>query len=152
MEQVAGWVKQNALLKNEIHYGAWTPVITAATGTHATLTYTAQTGRYTKMLDVVFYSGRIQINAYDATGASGDARFSLPLTVANQAQAQAPSTVRWSGVDIAASAVTVSGQPVQNTKYLRLAENIDNNATSFVQVGALATTDIIAFAGFYFAA
>lgn len=62
--------------------GTWTFAVVGASGSPSGRTYAQQTGRYTRIGNVVFVGGWITINAL-GTGDSGDARFSLPITSAS---------------------------------------------------------------------
>jgi hypothetical protein len=73
---------QNTLTQYDESPAVWTPTITPSSGAFGTLTYTAQTGKATRVGNCVFFQGSITINAFSIGTASGNARFSLPVTCA----------------------------------------------------------------------
>jgi hypothetical protein len=69
----------NAL--DDYEEGTWSPTITFATPGDLSVTYATQTGRYTKIGDVVVANIDIQTSAFTHTTASGELRVSLPFAV-----------------------------------------------------------------------
>jgi hypothetical protein len=71
--------------------GTWTPTITFATPGDVSVTYSVQSGRYTKIGNRVFYSCRVATSAFTYTTASGSLMIAglpfLPATSQNRAQA-----------------------------------------------------------------
>lgn len=130
----------------------WTPEITPTTGSFTTLTYTTQTGKYTRIGNVVYYSAYIAINAFTIGTGSGSARFSLPVAVLNATAANATGTIFMSGVDLGASTRSLAFFPATNTTIGTIYETQDDGAVTTTQCSALAAGDTIAYAGFYFAA
>ena len=59
--------------------GTWTPALNRL-GSAPTLTYTTQTGRYTKIGNKVTVTGEIQINAITSAGSSFNTLVNLPFT------------------------------------------------------------------------
>jgi hypothetical protein len=123
--------------------GTWTPAITGSGG-NPTISYTTQTGQYTQIGNVVFYTATIVISTISS--GSGDARFSMPASVA----VPTVGTANLSGVDVGASTVHINFAPVVSTSYGRLRETQDNAAITATQISALGAGDTIAYAGFYF--
>lgn len=68
--------------------GTWTPTLTAATTPPTGVTYGAQSGYYTRIGNVVFFTGTLTVTSL-GTGAVGTARISLPFT-SSQAVLVAP--------------------------------------------------------------
>jgi hypothetical protein len=151
--EVGGVVKATGLnLGNETmsvyNEGTWTPVITGSVADPDTLTYTTQTGKYTQIGDVVFYHGRIVINAYVLGAGSGDARFSLPGTVGTYDVA---GSVRLSGPNTVASTVGLSFASSPGNAYGLVRQTRDDTTLVNLDLADLAAGDIIAYGGFYFA-
>jgi hypothetical protein len=71
----------NANALDDYEEGTWVPTITFATPGNLSVTYATQTGRYTKIGDVVVANIDIQTSAFTHTTASGELRVSLPFAV-----------------------------------------------------------------------
>ena len=95
--------------------GTWTPGITFATPGDLSVTYSAQTGRYTKIGRFVFIECYVQTSAFTHTSASGVlAVTGLPFTVPNVFQGVAAcafrgwtDTLGWIGARPARDSTTV---------------------------------------------
>jgi hypothetical protein len=123
--------------------GTWTPVITAASS-DPTVTYTTQVGNYFKLGDWVWYQLTITINTI--AGGSGNVHVSLPFTVAANNFLGAARSV---GVDVSASAINLTLNPVSGNAYGRFTTTEDNAAATVVAVADLAHCDTLAAAGFF---
>lgn len=124
--------------------GTWTPAVTGGTS-NPTVAYTTQTGTYTRIGNVVFYTIRIVIDTY--SGGSGTLRISLPVAVGSAAT---NGVVAYSGVDLPASTTDVSFAPTTGAAYGTFLACVDDGAFAGLAVDALAAGDTIRVSGFYF--
>lgn len=123
--------------------GTWSPVITGSTG-NPTITYTLQSGQYTRIGNVVFFSFSVTINTI--SGGSGNAEFSLPLTVG----ATLPTVARPTRIDLPGTSAGVVFVPVATTAIGQLQAIQDDSTSSPVQISNLAANDNLLAAGLYF--
>lgn len=129
--------------------GTWTPAITTSGVAPTTLTYTAQTGEYTRIGRILFYNIRIIINAFTLGPGTGDIRISLPVAVASGAQFTNRGMLSVQGVDMT-TPISIALAPSQGSSIATLVSNQDNAAQVVEQIAALGAGDIIVATGFYF--
>lgn len=138
----------NALTKYK--NSTWSPVITAVTPGTMSITYTTQSGRYTHIGDMCFFTFYIHVNTYSAGTASGELQITMPLTtsVTNAylyTFALASSGLNWPGTPIDTGLEIVAG-----TNKARFYSNQDNGARQYVVPGDLAAGDVISATGWFF--
>ena len=125
--------------------GDWTPTITAGVS-NPTVTYSVQTGKYTKIGRMVSIQGRVQISAI--SGGSGNFRLSgLPFT--NAASIVGAGTSWFSAIDLSAGYSVAGLYFSGNNAFLDLAESGDNVGASQMPIGVIGATFDIAFAFTY---
>jgi hypothetical protein len=159
-EQVAGWATNRFASSVHAHTsartggkltldslsdvvtGTWTPDL-RGTVASPTVTYSAQTGYYTKDGPIVHFHASITINTI--SGGSGDARIFLPFTV------RAPQTVcnvRASGINFPAGNY-YTFTPIAADPTGSIQVTTDDAALATTQVSAFANGDSIAVSGFF---
>ena len=120
--------------------GTWTPAI-EGTGTNPTITYTTQSGTYTRIGDVVHIKATIQINT--TSGGSGSLKIvNLPISSANDSLNNygtiSLSGVNWDTNEQVYSVVT------SNQSVLYLQGMIDNSTTNnTIDIDDIASGDTI---------
>lgn len=130
----------------QLSAGTWSPAITGSSS-NPTVTYTAQTGRYSRIGDVIFFDAYMVINTI--SGGSGDVRVSLP--VANSTGRNTPANAYTSGVDLGGTPVNVLALIPSGAQYALIDSIQDNASVSRLQISGLAAGDGIFLSGFYFA-
>lgn len=123
--------------------GTWSPAITGST-TDPTVTYTTQSGDYTRIGNVIFYRFQVTINTI--SGGSGEARISVPVTNGSVTTVGVAMT---SGVDLPGTPAGMSFTVVASQAFGVLQAMQDNGGVNQVQVSGLAAGDTIRGAGFY---
>lgn len=123
--------------------GTWTLVITGSVS-NPTITYTAQNGKYTRIGNILFYTGFLTINTI--SGGSGDVRVSLPVTVAGPAY----GICLTSGVDLAATPSSLIFVANLGTQIGNVLTVHDNAGLAVVNISGLAAGDRLDITGFYF--
>lgn len=123
--------------------GAWTPVVQGSS-TAGTGTYSAQAGKYTRIGNVVYFSG--YVNWTNLTGAAGNLQIGgLPFTAT--ADSAHPGSVNFSNVDN----LTFSGQLLGTVAGGSTAINLRGAASgASITPVAIDTSAFIYFSGFYF--
>lgn len=124
--------------------GTWSPTITGS-GSNPTISYTSQTGVYTRIGNTVFFSIGIAISTI--SGGSGDIRISLPFTP-NATQICALQTTN---VDLTTPA-SIAFVPQTAGAYGRIQTTQDNADRVVEQISALANGDSVQASGFFFVA
>lgn len=169
LESVAGWVTQRFWRKTDrivakagIVYGTdtdvldrydegtWVAALTASVTNPDSVTYTNADGKYTRIGNVVFYSGRIQIDTFTLGSGAGLARFSLPFVVTTTNLGEGRGVVAPSGPDLIAGTVALAFRPVLNSAYGNILQIRDNAVLVSMDIGALAAGNLIRYSGFYF--
>ena len=141
----------NANTLDDYEEGTWTPTITAA-GSNPSVTYSIQTGFYTKIGRQVFIQGLIYLSS--RSGGSGVARISgLPFTVANVDQNYSIGTVGQMQ-SFSSFYGNVDGQLIvvranQNETYLSFYESYISNGADWL-IGNLGSTFVARFTISYF--
>lgn len=126
--------------------GTWTPAITGSSS-NPTISYTTQTGRYSRIGDIVFFDAYILIDTI--SGGSGDVRVSLPVVSATGLNI--PGNVHARGVDFAGSPIDVVCL-VPTGSLFAVIDSVQDNATyARLQISGLAAGDDFSISGFYFA-
>jgi hypothetical protein len=131
--------------------GTWTPVF-STTGTNFTsVTYINQTGRYTKIGDVVYVAGSLYTSAATIGSASGDLVIAgLPFTV---------NATRPSALSFSQSFNFLTNQPFAgqfrggNTHarmYYRIAANGNSSTMGFAELNTSVNNNSVEFSGFYY--
>ena len=121
--------------------GTWTPAITGSSS-NPTITYTTQSGIYTKIGNMIFVKALITINTY--SGGSGQARISLPV-------ASASDSINTCGELSQSGAAFPTGFGYMNVNidsgnsYLTLRAIKDNTSQTASQCSDLAAGDVIYF-------
>jgi len=124
-----------AEILDDYEEGTWTP-------THGTFTFTTATGHYTKIGNLVTYSGFLQIS----NTATSDGKFDgLPFT-SSASSNECTGSATWTGVDSAGDSLNprIVASNTQFTFY-SAGDDISWNDTL-----TTANTDQIAFSGFYY--
>jgi hypothetical protein len=132
--------------------GTWTPTWLGS-GSNPTITYTVQTGLWTRVGNVVFISCVLTISA--SAGGAGTLRIGgLPFTVGATEAHRGGCHVNYCAVFDAATAPT-SVVPVAGQVYAELVRRDStearDNISTFLVVGDLGATTTIYFSGFYLA-
>lgn len=125
--------------------GTWVPDITGSSS-NPTVTYSAQTGRNTRIGDKIDYNLVIVVNTI--SGGSGDVRISLPVADGTGSGAVAPVT--FATIDIPGTPINVVFRTVGGQAYGRIIANQDNALQQVVQVSALAAGSTIVVQGVFF--
>ena len=123
--------------------GTWTPVITGSGG-NPSVTYSLQTGEYTRIGNTVFYDAAITVSAY--SGGSGILRVSLPITAASSVRGVA----LLDGIDIPGTSAALVFSSSAGNAYGVIFITNDNAAVSILSTSAMAAGDSISVSGFYF--
>lgn len=126
--------------------GTWTPAITGSTG-NPTLTYTLQTGQYTRIGNLVFYNFVVTVNVISVAG-SGDVRISIPFT--DNSAGGCPAVAGFAGVDLPGTPVSTEFRTRQGQAYGRLICNQDNGAQQILSHTGLADGDSFIVNGHFF--
>jgi hypothetical protein len=124
--------------------GTWVPVLQGSTG-NPTVTYTTQSGIFTRIGRVMFYTVTITISTI--SGGSGDVRITMPSAVVTGAT----GAMFINGVDLPGTPVSVGINPTSGQSYATIQAMQDNVNTLPVQISGLSSTDVIVGGGFYFA-
>jgi len=124
--------------------GTWTPNVTSSNADFAT-SYTARSGKYTRIGNVVFYKFFIIIGTISSAG-TGDLRVSLPSTVGVDAYGNGYTY----NVDFAGTPINVVFTPVAATAYGGFTVLLDNGAASNLAISGIANSDWLGASGFYF--
>lgn len=124
--------------------GTWTPAVTSSNANFAT-SYTAQSGKYTRIGNVIFYKFFVIIGTISSAG-TGDLFVSLPTTVATDAYGNAYTH----NVDFAGAPITVGFSPVSAQSYGNYNVLLDNGAVSSLAITGIANGDWLGASGFYF--
>lgn len=127
--------------------GTWTPEIQGSSS-NPTVTYTTQTGTYWRFNNLVFYRLSIVVNTI--SGGGGNARFTLPFTVAAAGGGVAP--VNLNNTDVPGTPFGTFFLPSNNNGYGSVFVQNDNAAATVLPISNLAAGDEITTAGFYSAA
>jgi hypothetical protein len=123
--------------------GTWTPVLSKST-TAPTVTYTTQTGTYTKVGRMIYVSGLLSWTAI--SGGTGDFHITnLPFTLLNSSGAYPQLVcVDYNGVTFGANDTTFGGYGNTNTTYIVLLV-AKNNATNSTVISGLAGSGFMYF-------
>lgn len=124
--------------------GTWTPEITGSTGA-PTITYVTQTGKYTRIGNVVFFAFRVLIDTF--SGGSGQLRVSLPSTPVTVGTA---SPLRFIGLDFTGVPISITFLPTTSGAYGLVVSCVDNGAETIEAVTILAAGDVVQSSGIYF--
>jgi hypothetical protein len=123
--------------------GTWTPVLSKST-TAPTVTYTTQTGTYTKVGRMIYVSGLLSWTAI--SGGTGDFHITnLPFTLLNSSGAYPQLVcVDYNGVTFGANDTTFGGFGAPNATYIVLLV-AKNNATNSTVISGLAGSGFMYF-------
>jgi hypothetical protein len=134
----------NANTLDDYEEGTWTPNIDGGYNTSNTVTYTTQSGSYTKVGRLVVVAYFIQINTW--SGNSGPVFFGgLPFTPATQTDARFQGTAYLSGPNTPASTVTVNvGYAKLDNGSYYLVFNCPRDDTAMANAGTLQGGDFAA--------
>jgi hypothetical protein len=125
--------------------GTWTPTITGSSS-NPTVTYTAQTGFYTKIGRMVSIQGRVGLSA--RTGGGGNLRIS-GLPFANGGGLAGASSSWFSFVTLSAGYTTGSSYIEPNSSFLSFAESGNNVSANQLGVSAFGNAFDITFSFTY---
>ena len=125
--------------------GTWTPTITGSSS-NPTVTYTAQSGFYTKIGRMVSIQGRVQLSA--RTGGGGNLRVSgLPFT---NGGGLAGASSSWFSFVTLSSGYTIGSLYIEpNVSYLSFAESGNNVSANQLGVSAFGNQFDITFSFTY---
>lgn len=99
--------------------GTWTPALTFSTTNPTTITYNANNGgMYAQFGSIVYFTARFQYDSYTGSPA-GNARVSLPSTVANISSVQQMLPIVF-GISGFVTLWPIYGRIVPNTAYMEL--------------------------------
>lgn len=129
--------------------GTWTPVITAATGAFTTLTYTNQSGKYTQIGNVVFFSYYIKVATFTIGTGSGNMRVSLPFTAASTLADSTRAQSSLEGIDLPGTPAGIAFYVIGGQAYGGFLATNDNAGATVVQISALASGDELSASGFF---
>lgn len=121
--------------------GTWTPVITGS-GSNPTITYTAQSGTYQRVGNIVLAKASVTINTI--SGGTGNAQVSLPLTAANDGLTTMGNCALVN-VAFPASTTWITSQITPNTDFVFFRASRDNTSSSDVLLSNLAAGDILRY-------
>ncbi len=131
--------------------GSWTPVL-AGSVTPGTQTYTVQVGRYTRIGNLVWVVGSINLSAFDAA-TSGNMRITgLPFTALSLAGASTPLAVQnfqFINLNTAGGYTYPNAFVQQGQAYIGLVECGDNIAIASLTEADFANNSTIGVAGIY---
>jgi hypothetical protein len=132
-----------ANLLEDYETGTWTPVLSKST-TAPTVTYTTQTGTYTKVGRMIYVSGLLSWTAI--SGGTGDFHITnLPFTLLNSSGAYPQLVcVDYNGVTFGANDTTFGGFGAPNATYIVLLV-AKNNATNSTVISGLAGSGFMYF-------
>jgi hypothetical protein len=133
----------NAL--DDYEEGTWTPVVTGV-ATNPSVTYTTQTGKYTKIGNVVHFFATLAWSAF--SGGSGALKVSLPFTAA--ATIFNPNVTLLRNVNIADTAYNVIFEPTGGSATGIFIEVFDNAGSAQTQVSAFGATSSITINGHFY--
>ncbi len=139
----------NAL--NDYEEGTWTPAFGATGGSFTSVTYSLQSGRYTKIGNRVFIECRLQITAHDVGTASGGLLVTgLPYTV--NSPTGIGGNVALSNIDIPTSVVNLAVECRENaSQFYAGLYTRDNSTFGNITPGNLTSGTVEARAsGFYY--
>ena len=116
--------------------GTWTPVLVASTTPPTTLTYNAVIGHYTRIGDIVWVYGRVDIATFTLGAGAGQLRMEgFPFTALSIAGLAPGGTVELSDVTFAGN--YVAGQLQNNSKSMAFADVTTNAAVAFLAISAI---------------
>jgi hypothetical protein len=133
----------NAL--DDYEEGTWTPVVTGV-ATNPSVTYTTQTGKYTKIGNVVHFFATLAWSAF--SGGSGALKVSLPFTAA--ATIFNPNVTLLRNVNIADTAYNVIFEPTGGSATGIFIEVFDNAGSAQTQISAFGATSSITINGHFY--
>lgn len=122
--------------------GTWTPAIAGSTAAGVG-TYTLQTGSYTRIGNMVFFSGTVTWTAHTGTGnmlVTG-----LPFTSRNTANYHYDITPNLTNITLPAAVVQIMGEIGPNTTQITLDATRNNNTNTPVKMDATGTVDVTGF-------
>jgi hypothetical protein len=127
--------------------GTWTPALSASTTPPSSVTYSTQTGYYTKIGNAVFIRGRMTLTSA-GTGGVGNTRISgLPFTTQNLAVAIA---INIASITLDTGYTSFTGIVLGNSTMLQLNENGSNVASQAVPIGSVQNAADFSFSGLFF--
>ena len=129
---------------------SFSPTITCTTPGTLSISYSANTGKYTRIGNVLFYTLRIVTSTVTLGTATGDLRIALPMTVASGVINTTVGAVSMSGFDLTGVPANLVFNPVAGTEYGTLLTLLDNAAFANQPIGGLASGDTIIASGFYY--
>jgi hypothetical protein len=132
-----------ALSSSVITTGSYTPII-SATSSAPVVTYTTQTGRYTKQGTLVSFDLHILVNTL--SGGSSSATVTLPFNVANYTPVFASYT---GNVDFGGGNHLPIPVGVANSSYMVLYATQSKTAATIFSIGALSSGSEIGITGVY---
>lgn len=122
--------------------GTFTPTLVSSGG--GTPTYGNQTGRYTRIGNLVFCRGRLVISSKAGLSAGNLRMGGLPITIANQSNARLIlGSVTYSNTSGGLSAgETIRGFGQQNDTYIHLLEQAENSNANFTVTNLVDSFDL----------
>jgi hypothetical protein len=128
---------------DEYEEGTFIPVLTGSTNPPDTITYTAQSGKYTRVGNKVTVKISISINAFTLGSGSGSARITgLPFTSSNDTPLTNVGSVFFHQVGYAANA-SLATVVDENVAYVRFAESISSTGQGTVDLSDFAAGDLL---------
>lgn len=138
----------NAL--DDYEEGTFTPVLDGTSGASPVVSYSVQSGYYTKIGNVVNTSCYITVSSI--SGGSGNIRISgLPFTVANNSNNNGICTILMSGVDIPTGVSYVGLYTNPNTTEVRPLCTVDTSGWVEIPISAVSSGDSFLIGATYFA-
>lgn len=148
IDTLRAWVKLHFVRKRDLGVlQSYTPVITSSGVAPDVLTYTAQSGTYVRVGDLVFFSFQIVINAFTLGSGTGNVRVNLPLAARGN---QTRCTALAAGVDLPGTPIGLVFTIDAAAAYGYFQAQQDNANNQSVPLSALAAGDVLIASGFYF--
>lgn len=122
--------------------GSWTPVIAGAT-TAGVGTYTLRVGSYTRIANLLFFTGTVTWTAHTGTG--NMLLTGLPFTSRNTANVSYDAQTDLTDITLPAATVQIMGEIAPNTTQITLDATRSNNTNTPVQMDASGTVDVTGF-------
>jgi len=139
---VQAWDADLDTLASTYVTGTWTAGLTGSSVAPDSITYTNQSGVYTRIGNVVFCHCIVQINAFTLGSGAGNLTLTgLPVTSANNG-VLAVGNVVTSNVDFSTSTAYVNLLVNTNAQTAIFVESKDNAAVSVVPLSAVASGDL----------
>lgn len=140
---------QMQLLNPSKDEGSWTPAY-FGDGTAGTFTYTQQVGRYIRIGNLVWVTGRVTISAISVAPTGNLSITGLPFTSSSTAQVLPTIPItRMTGITLTASYTWLAGEIATNGTSIILFQNGSAQASAQLQGGAIGATGDVICSGIY---